>query len=303
MSKKSAKIAVTYFTTIIASLAVVGGVSWFMLGPYLMGEAPKTPDVPLQTTAPAPAAVNTSEYVPSIEDAQTVLGIYDAGDRSSAVTFVLFRFLPSETKLMVVPLRSDILSREGTATIYDLYRSGGAQFVCRTIEGIIGYPVNKYVCLTDSSFQSFSDMCGSVTFDIPYNLIYESDNFNDNTVIKAGEQILDSRTLRKVLIYPNYTGGEEYRSTVVGELVVAMMNNGSKGVFSTSLESVYDELANSDALMDISRYDFLDIQPAIEYTLAHNSAPAQLVLPSGTQTDAGCVLDESFLEALPRYFE
>ena len=123
---------------------------------------------------------------------------------------------------------SDMVTREGNATIYDMYLSGGIQYVCRAVEGVIGYPVNKYVKLTDSSFGTFYDLCGSVTFDIPYNMIYESENAADNTIIKAGEQILDARTLRKVLIYPNYNGGEEYRIGVAGELICMMMNNGDR---------------------------------------------------------------------------
>ena len=299
MSKKSAKIAATYFITIIASLVVVGGVSYIFLGRYLRGENVQQTTAPMQTSV----TVSRDEYVPTIDDAQTVLAVYDAGDKPSSVTFVLFRSMPESAKLYVIPLRSDIVTREGTSTIYDLYRSGGTQYVCRAVEGLIGYPVNKYVKVTDSSFGTFYNLCGSVTYNIPFNMIYESENSADNTVIKAGQQILDPRTMRKVLIYPNYPGGEEYRSGVVGELMCMMMNNGAKGTFATSLETVFDDLANSDAETDISRYDFMDMQPAIEYTVKNNSSPAQLVLPSGVSNDVGCVLDDAFLDALPAYFE
>ena len=250
MSKKSAKIAATYFITIFASLGIIGGVSWVMLGPYLKGDTAPATAPPMQTSVPS--AVQHTEYVPTIDDAQTVMAVYDAGNKSSSVTFVLFRSCPERSKLYVIPLRSDMVTREGNATIYDMYLSGGIQYVCRAVEGVIGYPVNKYVKLTDSSFGTFYDLCGSVTFDIPYNMIYESENAADNTIIKAGEQILDARTLRKVLIYPNYNGGEEYRIGVAGELICMMMNNGARGTFATSLETVYNDLANSDAEMDIS---------------------------------------------------
>ncbi|MBP5580505.1 MAG: hypothetical protein J6X85_01725, partial [Ruminococcus sp.] len=215
--------------------------------------------------------------------------------------FVLFRFLPSQSKLVVVPLQPEIVTNGG-GTLYDLYRSGGAQAVKRGLETLTGFPVDKYIALDDTNFGTFSNLCGNISFNIPYNLIYESEDASENIVLKAGEQMLDNKTLRKVLIFPIYNGGEEYRATIVGEIVCGMIDNGAKGIFRSAPESVYTELANSGADMDISIYDYRDSEEAIKYVLDRNNSPSQLVIPSGVYTDQGYVLDDAFIEALPRYF-
>ena len=162
--------------------------------------------------------------------------------------------------------------------------------------------MDKYIALDDTSFGIFSNLCGNISFNIPYNLINESEDPQENTVLKAGEQMLDNKTLRKVLTFPKYTGGEEYRATIVGEIICSMINNGSKGIFKSDPENVFTELANSGAEMDISIYDVHDSEEAIKYVLDRNSTPSQLVIPSGVYTEAGYVLDDSFLDALPRWF-
>ena len=301
MAKKSAKIAATYFITIFAALAVVGGTSFFMLRGYIFGDSdkPAAPGDPDETQTSV--TTSSAEYVPSDLDSRTVIGIYDAGSKPSSTCFVLFRFLPSQNKLVVVPLQPGTVT-SGGGTLYDLYRSGGAQAVKRGLETLIGFPVDKYIALNDNNFGTFSNLCGNISFNIPYNLIYESEDAGENTVLKAGEQMLDNKTLRKVLIFPVYTGGEEYRATIVGEIVCGMMDNGAKGIFKSAPESVYTELANSGADMDISIYDYRDSEQAIKYVLDRSSSPSQLVIPSGTYTDGGYVLDDAFIDALPRYF-
>ena len=81
-----------------------------------------------------------------------------------------------------------------------------------------------------------------------------------------------------------------------------MMDNGANGIFKSDPESVFTELANNGADMDISIYDLHDSEEAIKYVLDRTSTPSQLVIPSGVYTDNGYVLDDAFLDALPRYF-
>ena len=69
------------------------------------------------------------------------------------------------------------------------------------------------------------------------------------------------------------------------------------------LDSVFTSVINSDLETDITKYDYDEAKPAIEYVLDATSTPAQVVIPSGVYDDSKMyVLDDSFVQALPRWF-
>ena len=105
------------------------------------------------------------------------------------------------------------------------------------------------------------------------------------------------------LLIPNFKGGEEYRAKVVGTIAVDLINSGASGMLRDGLDSVFTSVINSDLETDITKYDYDEAKPAIEYVLDATSTPAQVVIPSGVYDDSKMyVLDDSFVQALPRWF-
>lgn len=302
MAKKSTKIALTYFITIITSLAVVGGVAYFMLGPYITGDNTKSSG--MSGITPAISDENKmqstdADYIPTAEDNQTIMFIYEAEKLQTSVSFVIARFVPAEEKLVIVPLQTDIRAEiDGKAnTLYEFYRLGGSGDLKTAVENALDIKIDKYLKFTRSSFTEFSNMMGNIKFNVPYNLIYEGGS--EDIVIKQGEQILDSGALRKVICFPKYDGGEEYRARVVGTIACSLINAGADGIFQESYENVFTDVINSDIETDITKYDFDDKKNAIEYVLKNNTSPAELVVPSGEYDEDNCyVLDEAFIEAI-----
>lgn len=302
MSKKTAKIAATYFVTIISSLLLIGGAGYFILTSYL---APDDDISSITPTDGVQSSVSNEVFVPDSSDCQTVLFIYEPEKRSTASCFVLARFVPTENRAVIVPLQSDICTElDGkTNTLYEFYRLGGATEAVRAVDSAVGVKADKYLKFTKDSFTLFSNFMGNISYDIPYNLIYENESTGESTIVKSGQQTLDSVTLRKVLTYPNYKGGEEYRAKVVGTIAAALINSGSKGILQDGLDTVFTDIINSDIETNITKYDYEEKKPAIEYVLDNTDSPAQLVLPSGSYNENNCyVLDESFIQALPRWF-
>lgn len=121
MSKRTAKIAATYFITIFVALLVIGGTGFFLLRPYLTDSGVNDDLSGIKPDGSQTVTTASEEYAPSYADSKTVLAIYDAEKRSSAVCFVLARFVPAENKLVIVPLQSDIKAEaDGKAnTIYE----------------------------------------------------------------------------------------------------------------------------------------------------------------------------------------
>lgn len=302
MAKKKTKIAVTYFVTILVSLGLIGTVGYFALTAYLDSSNKK------QDSSIKPAEVintqNQDEYEPSLLDARTVLVAYEPEKRLTASCFILARFLPTENKLVLMPLQSDICTVvDGTSnTLYEFYRLNGITGAVRAVESALDIHVDKYIRFTTDSFTVFSNFMGNVNFEIPYNMVYDNPN-GESTVLKAGDQMLDSVTLRKVLTYPNFTGGEEYRARVTGSIAVLLMNSGCRGILQDGLEAVFNEIVNSDAETDITRYDYEESREAIKFVLSKNDSPAQLLIPSGVYNENNCyVLDDSFVESVPQWF-
>lgn len=302
MSKRSAKIAATYFITIIMSLLLIGGGGYLFITKYLSDE-PETDgmdDIVLQDSS-----VNNEEYVPVFGDGRTVLFIYEAEKSQTSTSFLLARFAPADNKAVLVPLQTDIACElDGNAnTLYEFYRTGGTYEAKRAVEKFTGLTVDRYLKFSKDSFTLFSNFMGNVEYDIPYNLIFENSSTGESTVVKSGNQILDSNTLRKVMCYPNYNGGEEYRAKVVGNLAAELLNSGCRGILRDGLDAVFTDIINSDIETDITRYDYEEDKSAINYVLENTSAPAQLVIPSGAYNENGCyLLDEAFVDSLPRWF-
>lgn len=302
MSKRSAKIAATYFLTIIISLLLIGGGGYLFITKYLEKE-PETDgmdDIVMQDSS-----AQNAEYAPVFGDGRTVLFIYEAEKSQTSTSFLLARFAPADNKAVLVPLQTDIACElNGTAnTLYEFYRLGGTTEAKKAVEKFTGLTVDKYLKFSKDSFTLFSDFMGNVDYDIPYNLIIENPSTGESTVIKSGNQLLDSNTLRKVMCYPDYNGGEEYRAKVVGNLAAELLNSGCRGILRDGLDTVFTDIINSDIETDITKYDYEEDKPAINYVLENTSAPAQLVIPSGSYNENGCYqLDEAFVDALPRWF-
>lgn len=302
MSKRSAKIAATYFLTIIISLVLIGGGGYLFIMNYLNKEPEKSgmDDIVMQDSS-----LTDEEYVPIFGEGRTVLFIYEDAKSQTSTSFLLARFAPADNKAVLVPLQTDIACElDGTAnTLYEFYRLGGTYQAKRAVEKFTGLTVDRYLKFTASSFTLFSDFMGNVDYDIPYNLIFEDTSTGRSTVLKSGNQLLDSNTLRKVMCYPDYKGGEEYRAKVVGNLALELLNSGCRGILRDGLDTVFTDIINSDIETDITKYDYDEDKPAISYVLDNTSSPAQLVIPSGTYNENGCYqLDEEFVDALPRWF-
>ncbi|MCM1577189.1 MAG: LCP family protein [Ruminococcus sp.] len=303
MSKKSAKIGLTYFITIICAMGVIGGAGYFAFSRLMNSQSDMEKLDP--TAEVTITGQQEEEYVPEQSFGQTALFIYEAERKSSSVTFVLTRFVPYENKLVVVPLQSDICTVvDGkTNTLYEFYRLGGTLDAVKAAESATGVTVDKYMKLSQESFEIFCGYMGNIDYDVPYNLVYENEETGEDTVIKAGVHTLDNTMLRKIITFPAYRGGEEYRAKVAGSIAVSLINAGSKSYLKRGRDNVFTSIVNSGAETNITKYDFEDLDPAFAYVLGNTDTPAQLVIPSGVYNENDCyVLEESFLVALPRWF-
>lgn len=301
MAKKTVKVAVTYIVTILITLVIAGGICWYLLDSLLFSEKKKE-----DNSINLDKMVSSQDYEASSADNRTVLLILDAEKRESGSCFLIARFLAKEEQVVFLPLPSNTKAESGgnTDTLYNFYRNGGSAAAVKAVESCTGVKADKYIKFTKDSFETIVDIFGGVDFDIPYNLVYDNPDTGEETILREGKTFLDSALLRKVLTYPNYNSGEEYRAKCLGIAVTDMVNSVSGDVFANHLDDYFTTVINSDIETDITSYDYNEISNAMKYVIRNSDRLAMFVPSSGTvDEEGGYVLDANFVRSITEWLK
>lgn len=299
MAKKGTKIALTYFITIIMTFVIIGGICFFLFRELTMPEE-ESSDLP-----EIDQMVNTEEYVPSAENNKTTLFILDSAKRMSGCSFMVIRFIADERRLVVMPIPADTCADvNGTEdSIYEFYRKGGAPQAVSAVENAAGISIDYYLKLNNESFSVIIGIFGGVDFEVPYNLNYTDPDSGEETIISEGESYLDSDMIRKVITYPLYNSGEEYRAKITGVIVNDLINRNVDEAFSNHIDDYFSMVINSSVETDFTAYDYAEQSKAMKYVAGSDDKISQLVTVTGAYNDSSLfVLDENFLKSLPERF-
>ena len=203
--------------------------------------------------------------------------------------------LPSNTKADV----------DGSSdSLYNFYRNGGTASAVKAVENCTGVKIDKFIKFNKDSFTNIIDIFGGVDYDIPYNLIYDNPTTGEETIIREGETYLDSSTMRKVLTYPNYNSGEEYRAKCLGIIITDMINTNVDANFASHLDDYFSSVINSTIETDITSYDYDEISNAMKYVIRNYDRLATFVLTSGTNDENGLYeLDANFVKSITEWLK
>lgn len=299
MAKKGTKIALTYFITIMATLIIIGGIC-FMLFRQLT--APKEPNA----KAPDMEELTADQYVPDASNNKTTLFIFDSEKRMSGCSFMLVRLIADEQRMSIMPLPADTCAFVGGTedSLYEFYRRGGAPQAVSAAENAVGLKIDYYMKLNNESFEVMVGIFGGVDFDVPYNLIYSNPDTGEETIIREGTTFLDSELLRKVVTYPLFNSGEEYRAKITGVLINDLINKNIDDGFSSHIDDYFSAVINSSAETNFTAYDYEAQSRAMKYVASSDDRICQLVTVSGAYNENGnFVLDEDFLRSVTERFK
>jgi anionic cell wall polymer biosynthesis LytR-Cps2A-Psr (LCP) family protein len=293
MAKKGVKLGATYVIALIATFLIFGFIGVVYVNMLTGDDGAESEQRPVDVS---------SEYAPSSSESRTVLAVVELGETQNETCFMLMRFLPENSETIFLPLPANMfgMANDGSETnLYRLYRDGSASAVKTAINDTFGVTVDKYIIFNSESFQSFCGLFGSTDYDIPYNI----DN-PDGTIILAGNNYLDQNTMRSLLTYTGYKGGEEERARRFAEIMTAMLNKELTSSFTPLMDAAFTDIVNSGADTDISRLDYDDSKEALSYTLNHTDRFCHQILSSGSLTEAGnYIVDPAFIEAVATWFE
>lgn len=300
MASKGTKIALTYVITIILTLLIIGGVGYWILGEIMSPKEEKQPEFQLEHMMTA------DDYVPSADNNKTTLIIFDSEKRMSGCCFMLARMIATERYITIMPIPSDTYANIGGTenSIYEHYRLGGIADAVEAVENATGVTVDYYLKLNNESFGVFVDIFGGVDFHVPYNLEYFNYDTNEETIFREGDVYLNSRDLRKIITYPLYNSGEEYRAKMTGVAVSDLLNRNISAGFSNYVDDYFSTIINSTVETNFTAYDYKEQSDAIKYVVESDTGVCRLVTVTGSYNDNSLlVLDESFVKSLTERFK
>lgn len=298
MAKKGTKIALTYFITIFVTLLIIGGVCVVLLKDVMDPEPDTGPSVNLEQMG------TSDSYIPTVNDNKTTLFIFDSEKRMTGTCFMIVRMKASERQLVLMPIPADTYAKvDGTEnSIYEFYRTGGSTKAVKAVEKAADITVDYYLKLNNESFATLVNIFGGVNFSVPYNLIYTDPDTGDEIIIREGDTYLDYNNLRKVITFPAYTSGEEYRAKMMGIAFVDLINKNIVSGFSNNIDDYFSQVINSSVETNFTAYDYKELSDAMKYTADSSDRIATLVAVSGKYNENGLfVLDESFIKVVPEW--
>ncbi|MDE7288160.1 MAG: LCP family protein, partial [Oscillospiraceae bacterium] len=277
MAKKSTKIALTYFITIIVTFIVIGGLGYLLLQYIQNPHTGSAEDVTI------PPMDEQQGYVPTEANNVSTLFIFDSEKRLSGTCFMLVRTAATERKLVLMPLPADTSAKlDGTEnSLYEFYRLGGAQKAVSAAENCTGTKIDYYMKLNNEGFTSLVSIFGGIDVNIPYNLVYTNPDTGEETIYREGSTYADSIILRKLLTYPMYTAGEEYRAKILGVTSSDLINKNVTSSFSNHVDDYFSTVINSHVETNFTAYDYEEHSEALKYIASSNERIAQLVTVTG----------------------
>ncbi len=300
MASKGTKIALTYVITIVLTLVVIGGIGYWLLGEIMSPESSEQPEIQLEQMLTA------DDYVPVAENNKTTLIVFDSEKRMTGCSFMLVRMIADERYMTIMPIPSDTYANVGSTedSVYEFYRLGGITDAVEAVEAATGVEVDYYLKLNNDSFGVIVDIFGGVDFHIPYNLEYSNPDTGEETIFREGDSYLDSRDLRKIITYPLYNSGEEYRAKMTGVAISDLLNRNITAGFSNYVDDYFSTIVNSGVETNFTAYDYEEQSDAIKYVVESDDKVCQLLTVTGSYNENSLfVLDENFLKSLSERFK
>lgn len=288
LNRRNRKVLPVYLITIILTFVLAGTTAVIL---FLNIEKEQTKN---------PANSNVSDelkFIPEAEHSQTVLFIYDGGEDMNDVSFALMRFLPQDESVIFVPIPSNTYCHVNTvkSTVFDFYKKSGSMKTVQAVSEAFGIPVEKYMKFNRDAFNTLVNIFGGLTFSVPQDITYTNKKTGENTNLFSGKQYMDGTILTKMITYPGYSGGEEFRSKLAVNAITDMINQTSAERLKNTLQDSFDKIINC-VESNVSAFDFSFRKSSIEYILDNSETPAIFMLTSGKLNDNGqYVLDENFI--------
>lgn len=281
---KKGSIAIPFLMTVLVTLVLVGGTAFFFLH-LLTGDKDKESSY----------TDFTSEFKPGPEYNRTLLAVLENGDLDTDVVFVLIRSIPQNLKLvtMVVPTSVQIPVDSTAISLVSIYRAEGIEKTCRVLETQLGITIDKYAKLDYSAMERIHNILGGVTVTVPEGI----------PDMAAGKVGLNARQMISLLTYPDFAGGERYRTSFANTLISTMLNYGLRDFLVSRMDISFEGLVDLLST-NITALDYQNDKKAFIYLLENRTEGVQIrILPGEWLDDDTFALASNTAERIREWFE
>lgn len=280
---KKGSIAIPFLMTVLVSLVLLGGTAFFFL--KMLTDEDRD-----EISTPS----FTAEFRPGDEHSSTLMAVVDVGSLDTDLVFVLIRSIPKDLKMvtMVVPTTSQIAVDSTSISLASIYRAEGIEKTQSVIESQFGITIDKYAKLDAAALERIHNILGGVTVNVPQGI----------PDMVSGRMGLNAAQMIKLLTYPDFAGGEHYRTSFASTLASTMLNYGFRSTLVSRLDFSFESLIDLLAT-NITYADYERDKNALIYMLENRIENVQIRVIPGEWIDGEFHINSSAEEIVGVWFE
>lgn len=190
-----------------------------------------------------------------------VMGVDERSDdvgRSDTMMVVTVDTSTKQVSLLSIPRDTRVkIPGVGWDKINHAFANGGHKLSLKTVEDLLGIPMDYYVLINFAAFNKIVDAIGGVTIDVEKRMYYEDPYDNLIIDLDPGEQKLDGRTAIKYVRYRDEEG-DIGRIARQQKFIKAMLNEVASPFILPRVPSIIREV-NAAVTTDMTTADMLKL--------------------------------------------
>lgn len=190
-----------------------------------------------------------------------VMGVDERSDdvgRSDTMMVVTVDTSTKQVSLLSIPRDTRVkIPGYGWDKINHAFANGGYKLSLKTVEDLLGIPMDYYVLINFAAFNKIVDAVGGVTIDVEKRMYYEDPYDNLIIDLDPGEQKLDGRTAIKYVRYRDEEG-DIGRISRQQKFIKAMLNEVASPFILPRVPSIIREV-NAAVTTDMTTADMLKL--------------------------------------------
>lgn len=235
-------------------------------------------------TGLTPSGDVAENFRPTAEHNFNSMVMLSDGVSGNPELFILVEYSAVENRLAFVPIPNGISIPKEGRSLPNVYAAQGSGKVVSVIEDILQIKCDSYVKFDRYSFIDLLKMFGNVNYETMKSLTIR-DGFEVET-LSVGVHRLAAESVFRLALLAEYTEGESYRFSSIGQMFSDLINQNFHGVDSSLLDQ-YAELIIENTETNLTVDKYTKYKAALLNTIDHGGSPAEYYVPYGDYNEDG----------------
>ncbi|MBE6902290.1 MAG: LytR family transcriptional regulator [Ruminococcaceae bacterium] len=208
------------------------------------------------------------------------------GDEAGAMPqlFMMVSYNAVENTVVFIPLPNGISVADSERTLPNVYAALGGTGAVKAVADATGITCDGYIGFDRAGFLRLVSSFGNVEYDVPKTLMVTDGAVRD--AFNAGAQIFSPEAMFRYMYLAEFSEGESYRFSMVGDVLAQLINQNFRHIDSTMLDN-YFKIITEVCDTDISQELFTSKKAALLNTVEYGSDIAEFYVPYGEYGEDG----------------